>query len=381
MVFPSGKTDPYTISDWEWMFEGFSKAIKDRGWSDDRNAYCTTVVYNGYMATGDLVSSFGHGNGTWAKDEDGNVEYTGTTENFKTYLEAVNNWYNNGWLDKAFAERGGDLFFDINSQGFTTGKVGLWVGYTSCIGDGIRVTCLNEEDAKDAFVMGCALPINDVYGGDEQKYQEPDALLQTGRVSSRTAITEKAENKDLETLFTFFNWLYTEEGAAARKLGLTKEQMDSVEIEDNIYEDNGIESAYELETDEEGKLVYKMNFDMTADICGNLTFSRMGVGITKTGVGSDLNYTLDKGYSDVVADAIAQWGVYVSTANVSDYTSQMSSEDNKAYADVNTQLEDYIGQTIPKLITEGLDGWDEYVAKIDSYNVDSVSEIYEKYTK
>ena len=382
VIFPSGKDYPYTVSDWEWMFEGFSKAIEERGWQDDRDAYCTTVSYAGFMQMGDLVSSFGQGvNGTWGKDAEGNVTYTGVSDGFKNYLTAMNNWYEKGWLDQAFMERGGDLFFQINMNGFTTGKVGLWCGYTANLGDGIRVTCINEEDAKDAYCMGCPLPINDMYGTADQMYHEPDALYQGGRLSGQTILTEKAKDKDLETLFTFFNWLFTEEGAAARKLGLSKEQLESVEIENNLYADNNIDGAYELETDENGEPVYHMNYDMTADITGSITFARMCVGIEKTGVGPDLGYTLDKGESKVQADALEKWAAYVSTANLSDYTMRLSSEENEEYANVNTQLTDYINQAVPKLITDGLSGWDEYVEKVNSYGVDRISEIYENYTK
>ena len=52
VVFPSGKTYPYTISDWEWMFEAFDKAIEDKGFSDNSNAQCITIPYQGAILTG-----------------------------------------------------------------------------------------------------------------------------------------------------------------------------------------------------------------------------------------------------------------------------------------------------------------------------------------
>ena len=379
VIFPSGTNEPLTISDWEWMFEGFNEAIEARGWADDTDAYATTLVYQGYMATGDLVSSFGGGNGTWAKDANDDVYYAGTTENFRTYLEAMNTWYENGWLDTAFMERGGDLFFSINETGFTTGKVGMQMAYTSALGDGIRATCLNEEDARDAYIMGCKLPINDVYGGADQMYKEPDALYQGGKISGQVVLTKQAEEKNLPALFTYFNWLFTDEGAVTKKLGLSSEQLASVEIEDNLYEENDLDGGYVLEQDENGNPKYVMNYDVSADINGSLTMARMQVGIDMTGVGQNLNYTWDKGESKVLADALEDWGAYTATANLSDYDSQFSSDDNQAKADVQTQLGDYINQTIPKLITEGLDGWDEYVEKVTAYGVEDVCEIYQKY--
>ncbi len=57
----------------------------------------------------------------------GNNAYdSATTENFRTYLEAMNTWYNNGWLDERFNERASDIFFRINENGTAQGMVGLW---------------------------------------------------------------------------------------------------------------------------------------------------------------------------------------------------------------------------------------------------------------
>lgn len=58
VVFPSGCTDPMYISDWEWMFEIFDKAMEEQGITD---GYCMSMYYPGYIANGDLVTGFGGG--------------------------------------------------------------------------------------------------------------------------------------------------------------------------------------------------------------------------------------------------------------------------------------------------------------------------------
>ena len=45
VVFPSGGTDPIYISDWEWMFEIFEKAMADLGITD---GYCISLYYKGF---------------------------------------------------------------------------------------------------------------------------------------------------------------------------------------------------------------------------------------------------------------------------------------------------------------------------------------------
>ena len=176
VIFPSGKTDPYTISDWEWMLEAFDKAISARGWDGDGDAYGISIPFNGYFQTADLVSSFGGATGTYYKDKEGNVSFSGTSDNFKTFVDCMNAWYENGWMDTKFETRSGDMFFSINESGFTQGKVGMWLGTVGTVGQTIRPTCQNEEDKEDAYVMGCALPINDVYGTDAQKFGFTDGL-------------------------------------------------------------------------------------------------------------------------------------------------------------------------------------------------------------
>jgi len=180
VIFPSGMADPITISDWEWMLEAFAKAIEERGWSEDSSSYGFAPYYLGYTGMGDVTSSFGGGTGSFYV-KDGTVSFDGASENFKAYLECMNNWYEKGWLDSQFHTRANDAFYMINSTGVNQGKVGMWCGMKANLGTAIRTSCQNEADARDAFVMGCALPINDMYGGEEQQFKEPDALFQGSR--------------------------------------------------------------------------------------------------------------------------------------------------------------------------------------------------------
>jgi len=75
VIFPSGTENPLTISDWEWMFEVFAKALDERGWLDSSMAYCTTVEYMDYALQGDLASYFGGGTGYYnVKDGEAGID-------------------------------------------------------------------------------------------------------------------------------------------------------------------------------------------------------------------------------------------------------------------------------------------------------------------
>lgn len=378
VIFPSGKTDPYTISDWEWMFGAFEKAIKEKGFSGNSDAYCTTLPFRGYQATGDLVSSFGGGCGIWSKNEDQDVFFSGTSENFKTYLECMNAWYKNGWMDTKFETRASDMFFSINQNGTAQGMVGLWYSTVASLGDAIRVTCADAEDQKSAYVMACPSPINDIYGTDANKYNEPDAFYQGSRIAGKIGITTSAEGKDLAALFTCLDWMYTREGALTRSWGLSEEQLASCDIKNNLYKENNLHGAYSVGEDENGNHLYKIEYDASGDMANALKSVRMVAGIEMTGAGADLDYTLDRGNSKVVEHGLQQFTLYTSTANLMNYRDQFTAEENNTYSEINTSVNDYMAQNVPAMVKDGLDGWDAYVEGVNKLGAEKMTKIYQE---
>ena len=375
VIFPSGTSDPLTISDWEWMFEAFDKAIAERGWSEDSSAYDVTIQYYGYSQLGDITSSFGGGTGYYYT-KDGEVSFDGDSENFKTYLECMNNWYNKGWLDSEFNTRSSDMFFSINTAGVNQGKVGMWCGLVSTLGTAIRTTCQDASDQQDAYVMGTALPINDVYGTEEQMYAEPDAFMaSTKKGGSAIGITNKAEEKDLAALFTFFDWTYTLEGGETIRLGLNEEQYNSVKLDPDIYAEEGIKTAYTKEKDEDGKLVYKMTADPSNPLAGALIGQRMDVGLKLTGTDE---YRIDRGNPGVNVKAIEQWNRYTNTGGILDYRNLLNTEESEAFSKVSQAVVDYQAQNVPNVV-KGTMSWEDYVNGLKGIDPDSATKYLQKY--
>ncbi len=376
VIFPSGTGDPITISDWEWMMEAFEKAINDRGWQDDSSSYCYTVMNTGAMTLGDVVSSFGGGNGDYYADKEGNVSYDGTSDNFKTYVETMQNWYEKGWLDQQFSSRT-ETFYQINTTGVNQGKVGMWCGLLSTLGSTIRSTCADKADAKDAFVMGCALPINDTYGTDVQKFKDPDSLFQSGRVGPATGITTKAEGKDLATLFTFIDWTYTFEGGMTMRQGLSEEQYQSVTLDPDLYAEYDMTSGYTVSKDEDGRTMYTRVIDDSNDMCNAVNGQRMDVGIVP--VKSD-EYWINNGAPSNTIHGAKLWDQFLNTGSVLDYKKLLSSKESAEYAEVTSQVSDYVSMNLPNVI-KGTMSWDDYKAGIEKLDPNSVSHIIEKYVK
>ena len=271
----------------------------------------------------------------------------------------------------------------INQSGFNQGKVGMWEGMVWDTGTKIRTTCMDASDQQDAFVMGCAFPINDMYGTEEQMYQEPDAFYgeTAGPVSGGVGITTKAEDKNLPALFTYLNWCYTEEGALLGCMGLSQEQYESMEFDPDIYEEYGFtEGLYHVE-DRDGVKTYVNNIPQDSTLNGNAFMTgRLTARLQMTGVGEGLDYAIDNGESETYQACRKEYGRYVSTGNVTAYSTKLTDEENETANSVYTQLSDYLNQTVPAMIKNGVDSsWDEYVEKVQSFDTDSVCAIYQKY--
>jgi hypothetical protein len=376
VIFPSGTENPLTISDWEWMFEAFAKAIDERGWSDNSMAYCTTVEYMGYSLQGDLASSFGGGSGYY-NVKDGEAVFNGTSDNFKTYVECINNWYEKGWLDTQFYTRASELFFNINTTGTSQGMVGLWGGMPNSLGTGLRTTCANEEDKQDAFVMGTCYPMNDVYGGEEQMFKEPDAMYQDSRKGGGLGLTHKAEYKDLEALFTFLDWGYSEEGAKTLGIGLSEEQLASVELNPDLYAEYDLKAAYTESVGEDGKPVITRCVDSSNSLINAIHGARTGSAYQLTGNTGE--YKLEKGDPKVVNLAREQWTKYVNTGGTMEYSALFNAEESEKYAKMMTAVTDYQKQNLPKVITEGMDKWDEYAKGLEALNPEEMLPTFQNY--
>ena len=375
VIFPSGTSNPITISDWEWMFEAFDKAIEERGWADDSGAYGLSIQYYGYSQTGDLTSSFGGGTGTFYV-KDGEVSYDGNSENFKTYLECMQTWYANGWIDSQFNTRATDMFFMIDSPSVNQGKVGMWCGLNSTLGTAIRPSCQNASDQADAYVMGCALPINDMYGTEEQMYVEPDALYQGSRKGIPIVVTKKAEGKNLAALFTYFDWTYTLEGAKTIRIGINAEQYATATFNPDFYAKYDVETAYTEKLDKEGKPVLTPTLSPDDPLGGALTAGRMDIGFKLTRNGELA--TVDRQMNVVVKEAYDQWTKFTNIGNVFDYLTLLNTEESEKYNKINTAALEYQSQNIPNVI-KGTISWEEYVKGLESVDTRTAVEVLQKH--
>ncbi len=369
VVFPSGGSDPIYISDWEWMFEIFTTALEDLGITD---GYCYSLFYQGYMQTGDLYTGFGGGAPFWYADGDTIVNGV-TTDNMRAFVQCMNTWYNNGWMDAAFDEHTNDMFFAVDSSKVFQGKVGLWQGRMSTIGTQIDS---GSDYTEGAMVFGCRQPINDIYGGAEQQGKIPNAMYQYSRKNGDyVVLTDKMDEDAVIAFLEFADFLYTDEGKLLGNVGMNQEQYEKTPSA--FYEKNGLtEGAYTVEV-VDGKNVYHPKVNPTTTVFNAVCLSRIGVRLT-------MNDGLDRGYDNVTAQAVANWDYYPNTAKIpSRVTASMTPEQNQQVSKIRASLDPFQQRVVPAMIKgEGYDvwndaDWESFCKDINKYRASEITAIYQ----
>ena len=345
VVFPSGETEPIYISDWEWMFEIFVKAMDAQGIED---GYCFSPFYMGYMQTGDLYTGFGGGAPYWYYNGE-EIVYGVIDDNMRAYLQCLNTWYEKGWADQAFDEHVGDMFFSQDTATVYQGKVGLWQGITSQLGDGMAVEGTLTEGI---VVYGCRQPINDIYGGEEQQNKTPNHMFQSAVNSSSVVFTDKMSEDEVIAVLELINFLFSEEGALLATCGLNAEQLATIDSSfyDSLSLSNG---AYTVE-EVDGQTVYKhvLGTSDPAFNTVNLNYLDFRFGLTKQ---------VNRGYTRIVEEALNAWDYYRCTAQLPrNVLNSVTAEQNQEIAKIGSSLGQFEQKTIPLLIKgEGYDVWDD----------------------
>ena len=360
VVFPSGGTDPVTISDWEFMFEAFKKAVETEAID---GGYAMQNYYLGYHPTGDINAGF-NGSCNFYLDQEGVVQDGYVEDGTRAFIECMNYWYEQGWMDPQFEERSNDVVWTyIDTAGVYSGKVGLWYGLESQLGNDLETADYPETDG--ICVYGAAQPINDKYGDASVQNVEPWAFFMNSWVSSPVVITNKAEEKNLPALLTALDYLYTTEGSMLHTYGLSDTQQ--AEVQDELYKEYGLDGTYTIGTDEEGNTCYYLvNVTDIESGLNDAVAANFVVGLYNR-----QNYVKD--YSELVQRAKKQWTIYDGTGCLmnTSITSKIGTEYSDRVSQITTPINQYVSTAIPDFVTgrtELNDGtWQEFCDTIEGY--------------
>ena len=375
VVFPNGTSDPIYVSDWEWMFGIFEKAIANLGITD---GYCISLYFKGYSeAGGNFASAFDGGTHMWFRDKFGNAAFNGSSEAMKTYIQMMNSWYRKGWLDKNFAERTSDQVFAIDSAKINSGKIGAFIGRRGNTGGQMD----NGDKLTEGIMIYGARPvINDVYGSDAMKNNEPYSLYQYSRLRGNLCISKKASEEDLKTILSMLDYLYTEEGGCLLAFGMTKEQNDV--LQDPTYAKyNLTNGAFNREILADGSIAYHRDEKLLDDndLASAMAAKRTAIGYYSKGFIPALN----ESYTKCALQAMAEWDYYYNTGYIDKaLRNQFTSDEAATYSKVYANIDTYMSQNIPKFITGALDvngaDWDNYVKMLNKYSPNKVTAIYQR---
>ena len=375
VVFPNGTENPIYVSDWEWMFEIFEKAMADL---DITDGYCISIYYKGFSeAGGNFDSAFGGGCPMWYKDQNGNAAFGGTSEELKTYLILMNSWYNKGWLDKNFADHTSDQIYAIESAKINSGKVGAFIGRRGNAGGQMDS---GDKLTEGIMIYGARPAINDVYGSDEMKNKEPYSLYQYSRIGVNICISKKTTEDELKTILTMLDYLYSDEGSALLALGLSKEEFES--IQDPTYKKYGLEDgAYTKAINEDGSVVFERNPKLLEDnnLASAMALKRVTCGYYVPGIVPALN----RSYDTCSLRNMTEWDYYLNTGYIDkSLRAQFTSDEAAVYSKVYSNVDTYMSQNIPKFIMGVLDvngvDWDNYCKMLNKYSPKKVTAIYQR---
>lgn len=368
VVFPSGNSDPFYISDWEWMLDIFARALEEQGVSD---GYPMSIYYMGYLGTGDFNCGFGLGSAAWYIDQEGNVAFGGMDEGFRTYLECMNTWYQNGWIDKAFAEHSNDMFFMVDTASVYSGKVGAWYGQLGSLGDAMDTKSGDASDLMNgAVVFGAPQPINDIYGSDAQKNKIPYCYYASSLVGQSIVVTNKAKDKDLAALFMALDYLYSTEGGLLRTYGFSADQQ--ALLQDSFYQEYGLEDGAYTISGTEAEPIYTLSEVVRYDSTELDTACKL---LRTVGISIYTGY--DNGYSETKQHSLDLWMYYDNTGTIgNEITAQLTVEETKNASSLQTYVNTYMSQAIPEFITGESDiyddaAWESYCKMLQKYDPDS----------
>jgi putative aldouronate transport system substrate-binding protein len=326
--FPSGNAVPTTIADWDYMLPIFQKYYKDHNISD---GYALIIPYNAYYYFGELMTTFGAGAMNMVRNN--KIENGYLQPGFRKYIEKLHEWYSKGYIYTDFASRVNDYAQFPDPSLVYNGKIGVWYGVTSSLGDRMDTDTLkfnvqplpNPIDAKDGITAA------------------PAFVMRTGPDEVGPGLFVASTCKDIPTLLSAWDKLFTEEGAMLY-MGITKAQGADT---DPVMLKAGLQDG-----------TYTMNADGTVTFNKLLSIANKGGRLDFTTFGENLIFPVHEyKYTNAAAPAIEQkanamWTKYPMT----DAWKMMSGNftytaaDEKTMADNGARMKDITDTQLAKWI-------------------------------
>lgn len=327
-----GLSVPETVDEWETVLTAFK---------DQKGATAPFSFRLEQFKTHELLAgAYGVGHEMYL-DDNGQVQYGPIMDGYKSYLETMKRWFDNGLIDRDFASNDSSMV----TTKLMTGKAGATTGGAG----GTMGTLLNSMAATDPNFDLVAAPYPTLNKGEKAMLGQLDPSA-----GQNAFISTNCEN--VEVAMKFLDYGYGEEG--------------------NMLFNYGIEG--ESYTMQDGKAVYTDNILHNSE--GLSVASAMGNYIRATYNGP---FVQDYGYIEQYSslpqqqDAFAKWIDTDAGSHTIPLAISLTPEESERYAKIMTDVETYVGEMYLKFVlgSESLDNFDTYVQNIKNMGIDEAIQI------
>ena len=367
--FPSGKDEPATVADWEYMLGLMKQYYEASGLTDYA---CLILPYQGFFASGVILNGFGT-TGTYYIEND-KVKYGLLDDGFYNYLVKMKDWYSKGYIYQDFASRSSDPFYFPNTALTYSGAAGIFYGLKEQLGtnlssadQGLNVDFRALTAPLDVENNATLLPANGMVADN----------LSYDTFTNGWVVSSSCSEESLIRWLQVCDYLFTDEGSMLNSYGLTKEQA----ADDATYKKLGLtDGAYTL--DNAGNFTYN-------PICDpNSADAKVKLGQL------NLEYLPGlKNFTYVKKTANEGYKTADTTWNSDGYSAcipegaVMNADEKKEYTTLTSAMNDYIYSMIPKYImgTEDLtkESFEAFKEQVKSLGADRCIELtqaaYDRY--
>lgn len=276
--------------------------------------------------------------------EDGKVVSALTSDNYKAYIELMNQWYNEGLINADFAT---NTDMDASTTSFLNNETAM---INAMYGQALSLqTSLNVDNPNAQL---CALPTPVANEGDTNPFVNDSPLSNTSWRIISTAC------KDVELAARYIDWWYTREGYLTANYGTLDLSYELDENGDPYYSDLVINNEFGIDA----------SSAVEAYVTTNPVFGLISMDRTV--------YLADAQWVD---DMMVIWVEQCSNEQVLPTGVSLTSEETEdvtaALSDITTAASTYTLQFI--MGDKDLAEWDEYCEEINAMGLPNVVAIYQ----
>ena len=283
--------------------------------------------------------------------DDSTVGFGPITEEYKTYLKLMRDWYAEGLIDPDFTSTNSTNILTDNEY-FANDKCGVGMSYQG--------TCGNMH-YMNGYTANEKMWLEPIEGPVLNEGDTTVTTFQSTVATSPNIIFNSVTEEQLPILAKFLDWHYTYDYAVIQSFG--------VEGESYVIDESN--DWYFVYTDD---VKYPTTPGMTPGARRGMYGLFNNVGYMNWKAGFELSEFTGNTYSALAYEVWGRQTDEIMVPAASSFTTDEASEYNNLFVDIETYVEENTVQFI--MGTVDIDaGWDNYVAGVKSLNVDRCIEL------